>query len=81
MPGTMGMGSSLRSTNQKWSEPFRSKKQQDVVCWLVIDVRNNEVSINVICKRLIPNLEQEIKYSVYIFGGLTKYIAHTRGSP
>ena len=40
-------------------------------CWLVIDMRNIEMSINEICKRLVPNLNKN-KISVldfFFFGG------------
>ena len=50
-----------------WSEPLDLNKNK-IWCWLVIDVRNSEISINVICKLLIPNLSKS-KISVYRYMG------------
>ena len=32
------------------------KRKKEMQCWLVIDVRNIEIGVNVICERLISNL-------------------------
>ena len=74
-PGIIGTKSFLQSILMIRSLDKRKKKTR---CWLVIDVRNSEMGVNVICKRLISNLNN-IEISIG-FGWLRK-IAHTRGIP